>query len=309
MIGIENISVYLPETVIDNVSRVDDFNVTKDFIVNKIGVKEFRISNLDEKTSDLSSYAVQMLLLDSGVSIDKIKCLVVVTQTPDGGGIPHVSALVHGKCGMSKDVICFDISLGCSGYVYGLSIMRSIMRDMNIEFAILVTCDPYTKIVNPDDKNTSLLFGDAATATLLSNKSSLQIKDAVLSTDGTNAKHLNNEDGYLHMNGRQVFNFVMQEVPDQINNLLKKIGLNKNDIDKYIFHQGSKFIINGLTKRLGLNSKQVPIKIEDVGNTVSSTIPIVLQEYIDDDSIDRMLLSGFGVGLSWGSMLIERTIK
>ena len=309
MIGIVGIGTYIPEGRESNYSKKEQFGIDDNFIVAKIGVEEVSRKASDEESSDLCVKAVNDLERRLDRKIDKVDCLVVCTQNPDGEGLPHTSAIVHGKLGLPKDCACFDLSLGCSGFVYGLSVVRAFMRDNGFASGLLLTADPYSKIVDPQDKNTVLLFGDAAAATLLEENCAPgcwmpgPFRFGTLGKDG---KALENRAGKLHMNGRAVFNFSATEVPAQVNALLAAEGLTQVDIDLFLFHQGSKFIVDHLIKKLAIPREKVPLNLAKQGNTVSSSLPLLLQNYLDDKHLNRLLLSGFGVGLSWASCLLTR---
>jgi len=306
MIGIKAIASYIPETVRDNYLQAETLGEKKSFIDNKIGAISLPIMNKDEDTSDLAVFAVRKLLEDNNVNAGQIECLVVVTQNPDGNGLPHTSAIVHNKLGLSKKVAAFDLSLGCSGYVYGLTVIKGFMETANLKCGILVTADPYSKIINPEDKNTTLLFGDAATATLLDDEPKLSLGRSIFATDGSGANNLQVKQNVLHMNGRQVFNFAAIEVPKQIAMLLKSERIESTDIDCYILHQGSKFIVKTISSKFDEVSSRFLSDIEKTGNTVSSSIPLLLEKIIADMNINTIVISGFGVGLSWASTILKR---
>jgi len=305
MIGIQEIASYVPDTYVDNLVRAKKLNSDEDFVRNKLGI--LKLPNIgDKETSDLAVLAVTKLLNKSSIDPKIIDCLVVCTQNPDGDGIPHCSALVQSKVDMRSNSACFDISLGCSGYVYGLKIIEGFMEVSGMKNGILVTADPYSKIIDPDDRDTALLFGDASTATLLSSKYKWKIGESLFNTDGYGADNLKSIDGVLHMNGRQVFNFAMIEVPKQIATLLENELIKVDDIDSYVFHQGSRYIVEMLRKKLKLPPQKVPIELEEYGNTVSSSIPLILEKIINNNKMNIVLLSGFGVGLSWSSLILKR---
>lgn len=308
MIRIAAIGSYIPSGRESNHAKKEKFGLDHDFIVKKLGVEEVSRKASDEETSDLCVKAFADLEARLGQRIEAVDCLVVCTQNPDGAGLPHTSAIVHGKLGLPQVCACFDISLGCSGYVYSLSIMKSFMRDNGLSCGLLFTADPYSKIINPDDKSTVLLFGDAATATLLSDNSSGGWAPGpfLFGTRGKDGGALANRDGVLHMNGQAVFNFSATEVPLQVKALLKNAEFSPEDIDLFLFHQGSKYIVDTLAKRLSLPAAKVPLNLSGQGNTISSSLPLLLQDRLGDIHLRRILLSGFGVGLSWASCLLAR---
>lgn len=308
MLGIEQIASYLPATRASNMDLAEKFDLEADFIENKIGVLERCVKDADEDTSDMAVKALNALVTKSGLALDEIEAMVVVTQNPDYQ-LPHVSGQVHARAGLSETCATFDISLGCSGYVYGLKILHSFMHSMGMSKGVLITADPYTKIVDTDDKNTVLLFADAATATLIGTSPVYEADYFAFGSRGDLRRSLICEDGVLEMNGRDVFNFAVTQVPKVVQQTLAKAELALDDVDKFLFHQGSGYILEALTKRLKLDGEKVVNGLRMTGNTVSSSIPLLLEEYLGDSGPQRLLLCGFGVGLSLASCMCERKGK
>ena len=311
MIGINNIGSYLPSNFELNVDKKDKFNIDNKFIFNKIGIEKVSRISPGEETSDLCMSAFWALNEKEPINLKTLDCLVVCTQNPDGNGIPHTSAIVHGKLDAGPHCASFDISLGCSGYVYALSVLSSFMESNGFESGLLFTADPYSKRIDPDDKNTALLFGDAATVTHLSktkrHEKCWHPRSFMFATFGKDSDALNNRRGKIHMDGRAIFNFAMKQVPPQIKALLENDGYDARDIDLFLFHQGSRYMIDQLCRFLKLPPDKVPIKLADHGNTVSSSIPLMLEQYLGQNDLKRIVLSGFGVGLSLASCLVEHT--
>lgn len=306
MTGIEAIATYVPQRRASNLALMQKFEVDENFLEEKIGVVQRAVREESEDTSDMALKALEALLEQTGTPREEIRVLIVVTQNPDTN-LPHVSGLVHAKAGLPTNCAAFDISLGCSGFVYGLSVMQSFLDATGLGRGVLVTCDPYSKIIDPEDKNTVLLFGDAATATLVGPQPVLRTSAFEFGTRGDLTGALVCKEGRLTMNGRDVFNFAATVVPKQVEALLQRTGTAKADVDRFVFHQGSGYIVETLRKRLGLDASKVPVGIRDIGNTVSSSIPIQLQRELADPSLRTFLLCGFGVGLSWASCLSIRT--
>ena len=304
MLGINDVGFYIPERKISNYQRKEKFGIDDYFIEEKIGIKSVSVKASDEETSDLCIKAFNQLCTKKNIDLNEIESIVVVTQNPDRN-IPHVSAMVHGKLGLSSHCACFDISLGCSGFVYALSTLLAFMESNGMKKGLLFTADPYSKIIDPDDKNTSLLFGDAAAVTLLSDNPRFVTGKFTFGTLGTDYEKLTCNDGVLFMNGRAVFNFAAKVIPDEIRLLAERNGFLLEDIDKYLIHQGSKIIVDTIAHKLGLPKEKVPFVIYDYGNTVSSTIPILLADEIDGKS-KKIAICGFGVGLSWATGLLKR---
>ena len=306
MIGIEDIAIYLPENSISNYDQKERFEINDHFIEKKLGIRKMLVKDLIDDTSDLCVKAYNNLIdKENNANIRGIEVLVVVTQNPDMN-LPHTSAIVHGKLGLSENCACFDVSLGCSGYVYGLSIIESFMKENNFTNGLLFTADPYSKIINRKDKNTSLLFGDAATVTLVSNKPIYQSNGFTFGTVGKRCQELKCEKGELFMNGRAIADFVMEYIPKDIEALLKKNNHKIDDIDKYVFHQGSKYIVDSIARMLNLPSQKVVFDAGEYGNTISSSIPIILSKEMGNMSSKTILICGFGVGLSWASSILKR---
>ncbi|KMJ88301.1 hypothetical protein ACH58_23335 [Achromobacter xylosoxidans] len=305
MIGIRDIASYIPVGRIDNTETAATFGVDRAFLEGKLGVLRRSVAGADEQSSDMALQALHLLCDQSGLDPAQIGVLVVVTQNPDVN-LPHVSAVVHGKAGLPDTCAAFDISLGCSGYVYGLSIIHAFMKANDISHGVLITADPYSKIVDDQDKATSLLFGDAATATLLGPEPVFTLGPVTFGTRGAAHEALIARDGLLHMDGREVFNFAATGIPADLAKVLTMAQLRLEDIDCFILHQGSRYIVDTITKRAGLPADKVRFGMQDYGNTVSSSIPLLLRDELGNQDIRQILLSGFGVGLSWASCVLKR---
>lgn len=306
VIGIKEIASYIPEGRISNYDRKELFKIDDAFIEKKIGVKRVSIRGAVEDTSDLCLKAYHNLLKKTSLNPAEIEVLTVVTQNPDTN-VPHTSAIVHGRLGLHTRCAAFDISLGCSGYVYGLGILQAFMKENGFTKGLLFTADPYSKIIDVNDKNTSLLFGDAASVTLVSTAPLYYSRAMTFGTVGTDYMHLICVDNKLRMHGKAVLDFVIKYVPDDLLALLKRSKIDLRDINKFVFHQGSRYIIDMLTKRLNLDREKVVFDIFDYGNTVSSSIPIILEKEIGDMENKKILISGFGTGFSWSSGILERS--
>ncbi len=306
-IGIRNIGSYIPEGRIANHARLAEFEIDAAFLEGKLGVHNRAVKSADETTTDLCIKAAQDLVARGGPVPEDVECVVVVTQNP-GAQIPHVSARVHGAMGLKTSCACFDISLGCSGYVYGLAAVQAFMREYGLRNGLLFTADPYSQIINSADKNTALLFGDAATCTWIGESPVFATGRFTFGTIGAEHAELTcPAGGQLFMNGRAIFNFAAKNVPADIRRLLELNETEIGDVDRFIFHQGSKFIVDTLTKLLQLDPARVALAIQDCGNTVSSSIPLILAQELTKPEIRRIVLCGFGAGLSWSSALLTRT--
>ncbi len=306
MYGIERIASYIPEEQLEIGPLAEAVSADPEFVRTKLGVTRLPVLDSELDTSDLAVAALNRLMAGDSVARDEIGCLIVCTQNPDGEGLPHTSALVQAKAGLPSSVAAFDISLGCSGYVYGIAAVTGFLDATGMEKGVLITADPYSKIVNRNDRDTALLFGDAATATLVSRNGPWKMIASDFGTDGAGAENLVKRDGQLSMNGRQVFNFTLSRVPDQIRKVVADAELRLDDIQVFVLHQGSRYIVESIGRRLGVPAARVPVAIEETGNTVSSSIPLILETVLESKNNKHIVISGFGVGLSWGSAVLTR---
>lgn len=307
MIGIKSIASYIPPGRIDNVAQAAEFERDAAFVDAKLGTRTLSVKSDAEETSDLCVQAVQNLLAKNpALKPEAIEALIVVTQNGDAEGLPHTSAIAQDKLGLPKQIACFDVGLGCSGYVYGLAIAQGFMQAAGLRNAVLVTADPYSKIMDRSDRLTTLLFGDAATATWLGEQPQWQLTASSYGTDGAGAEYLVTKDGHFHMNGRQVFNFASLKIIPHMQEVLAKAELDFAAVDAICLHQGSAAIVDAIAKRLGEHGDKVLKDMFGAGNTVSSSIPLLLEHYVLDSEYQQVLMSGFGVGLSWASGLLSR---
>ncbi len=328
---LRDIAFAVPESRYSSQEVAQWCGLEQSFIENRIGVRSRAFLKAHELPSQLAARACETLLARDGAPSRKdVGLLVVVTQNPDYK-IPHSAALLQRDLGLESATACFDINLGCSGYVYALSVVRAMMIAEGIRNALIVTCDPYSRIMGKADRETIALFGDAATATWLSADAGAEIGKADFGTDGHKSGHLivrkggaaepfdalfqdeagsgHENPGYrLHMNGRGIFNFMMERIPDSVSRALERNGLSKEGIDFFVFHQGSKFLLDQLARHLDLPATKVPTNVAYYGNTVSSSVPLLLAELMQQPgalSGKRVLVSGFGVGLSWATNVLH----
>ncbi|KQW22304.1 3-oxoacyl-ACP synthase [Afipia sp. Root123D2] len=306
MLGIEEIASYLPPLRMSNFERKDQFAIDDHFIEKKIGFLAVSRMEADDTTSTLCEKAYARLADKIAIDKNGLQAVIVVTQNPDTN-IPHVSAILHGRLGLPEQCACFDVSLGCSGYVHGLSIALSFMMANGMSRGLLFTADPYSKIIDNDDKSTALLFGDGATVTLLSDTPTFVPGQFSFGTIGQESAELRVSYDALYMNGRAIFNFAARHIPRDVKLVLAANGLEIGDIDSFVFHQGSRYIVEAIANSLGVPKLKVPFGAAEYGNTVSSSVPMILENEML--AIDKNLIfaSGFGVGLSWASTILTRT--
>lgn len=294
MINIEKIEIYIPKKKINLKKKYK--KIDKNFLKNKLGSTTLPRKDFDDSVISLCSNLRKKLILRN---IRKnIKLLLLCTQNPDFSGLPHNSAVIHSMLKLPDDVAVLDISQGCAGYLYGLKVADSFLEKN--QYALFYTCDPYSSIIKKNNYNTDILFGDAATVSLLkktANKKKIGLHYSEFYSFGNEYNAIINLNNELKMDGSRVMKFCINKVPILISNFLKKYNLNFNDIDKFYLHQGSKHIVDIISKKLHLSTKQKVESIENIGNTVSSSIPILLKKR-NFHKNKNIIICGFGVGLS-----------
>lgn len=308
MIGIENIGVYIPENRQDSFSKVyDGKQVDADFVKNKVGFISTARKNPDEDTSDMCVKAFQNLKTRAENFSEKdIECILLCSHNGDFQ-MPHTSAILQDKLSLNENCAAFDVRLACSGYVYSVNILQSFMEQNGFSSGVVFTCDPCSKILNPEDKNADLLLGDAATATLLSTRGKFSLGKTTFATRGKGFNAIiKRPNVYLSIDNRRVFNFVLREGAAAIQRCLEENQLAAENVDLYIFHQASKFVVEELAKKLELPPEKVPFKAQEYGNTISSSLPLVLQDYLNDTRIKNILMCGFGAGMSAAAATLKR---
>ena len=312
MIGnISSITLSLPKKKISikDICLKKNWNYTK--ILDKTGIKTVYKSNTNETALSMAIKAAKKIKFKKS----EIDALIYVTQSPEFL-LPTNACFIQNKIKLNKDIIAFDINQGCSGYIYGLYIAQKLLNKKSQNKVLLICSDAYTKNINENDKACSTIFSDGATVSLINNIS--KNNNFVFYTDGSGAKDLilNNsgqnsslkKSPELFMDGRKVLFFTMSVIPNLVKKLLNKEKLKINEIKYFVFHQASKIVIDNLTRILEIPRKKVYRNYSRYGNTVSSTIPICLNEMIKKKLIkrhDKILLCGFGVGLSAAATIIR----
>lgn len=322
---IKAISTYFPKNTLTNDTISEQFpEWNSEKILQKIGIEQRYIADKDECASDMAAQAVLTLIEEHHLDKNAIDFLLLCTQTPDHI-LPTTACIVQDKVGLPTTCAALDINQGCSGYIYGLSVASSLITSGNFKNVVLVTVDTYTKYVHPKDKGNLSIFGDAATATLISTEGEYLIGKPTLGTDGTGAENLiirnggtrsaRNEnpddwDNFIDMKGAKIFNFIVKRTPEVVYNNLEINGLNKEDIDLFIFHQANTHILNKVREDMEIPEEKFVIEMRYYGNTISSSIPIAFLEHLrkyPEKAKNKIQLIGFGVGYSWGAIYVEKS--
>jgi 3-oxoacyl-[acyl-carrier-protein] synthase-3 len=293
-VSILGIASAVPKTVKTN---------TNDKFIQATGVVEKRISDVNTKTSDLCLAAAEKLISDLKVNKSEIEILVFVSQTPDYK-LPVTSTILQHKLGLPQSCICIDIPLGCSGYVYGMNVLSSLLTTSKLSKGLLLVGDTISKEVDPNDSSTEPLFGDAGSATLLEYDLNANPLYFNLGSDGSGFESIIIPPNQtLQLNGIDVFTFGISKVPKVVNEFLTHFNTTINNIDMFVFHQANKMMNNKIYKKLNIPDSKVLSSISKYGNTSSTTIPLTLNFNLDKINKDvTLMFCGFGVGLSWGVM-------
>ena len=329
-VKIANIEYYLPEKILTNNQLAKEFSDwSPDKIEKKVGIRERHIVKEDETALNLALEAAEKVL--KNYDKDKIDFLLFCTQSPEYY-LPSGACILQNRLGLKTDIGAFDYNLGCSGFVYGLALAKSLINSEIATNILLITSETYTKYIHPKDKSNKTIFGDAAAAIIIEKSEEEQIGEFVLGTDGSgyrnlivpngglrnrynpNAQEIDDDSGSirtdnnLYMNGPEIFNFTIKAVPKVTSETLEKNNINLEDLDYVIFHQANKYMNEYLRKKINIPKEKFYLNLLHTGNTVSATIPIAIKDSLDNKLIkkgDKVLLVGFGVGYSWGGTIIK----
>ena len=280
---------------------------TAEKIFAKTGIVSRRVVTERETALDLAEKAANRLFAGGRVRKNDVDYLLLCTQSSEYK-LPSMVCLLHERLGLRKDAGALAFDHGCSGFIYGLSIAKGLIAGGMAKVVLLVTAETYTKYIAAEDKTTRTIFGDGAAATLIDVETTKKIGAFSFGTDGSGAERLIVRDGKLFMDGPEIFNFTLDIVPKTMIDVLEKNSLVQDDIDLYVFHQANKFMLDTIRKVNGLPRDRFYVNLETTGNTVSSTIPIALKQLQDAGKLRsgmKVMLMGFGVGLSWGAVVMD----
>ena len=332
-VGITALSACVPKQVIDNYRYDLDLWPEEEVrkVVDKVGVMERRF--VDDKTcaSDLCFAAAERLIADNNIDRSEIDLLVFLSQTPDYR-MPATSILLQDRLGLPMSTMAFDVSLGCSGFINALSIVYAMMQNQGFHKALLLNGETRSKVYSRKDRREAFIFGDAGAAALIERDEKFGESHFSLNSDGSRGNLImipaggyrnmssdetlkekvvdeygnirTDENGY--MNGADVFNFVIVEVPKDIKRLMAAAGEDIHQTDYYVFHQANAFINNHIAKKLKIDKERIPWTIQKYGNTSSVSVPLTIVSELKDKmhGKKKLLLSAFGVGMAWATAIV-----
>lgn len=331
-VGITALSAAVPRTIIENLKYTQYFPEDQvREVVEKVGIYQRRFA--DEKTcsSDLCFAAAEKLISDNNIDRNEIDLLIFISQTPDYR-MPATSVLLQDRLGLPNSTIAFDINLGCSAFIYGISVAFSMMKNTGLRKALVLDGETRSKVYSPKDRRSAFLFGDGGVAALIERDGKFGDSYFSLNSDGSRGDLIkinaggyrnpssletlrekvvdeygnirNDEQGY--MNGGDVFNFVIREIPKDMRKLLTHSGEDIQQLDYYVFHQANNFINSYLAKKLKLDIEKIPSTISKYGNTSSVSVPLTIVDQLKDKLYGnkKLFLSAFGVGMTWANAIV-----
>ena len=331
-VGIKALAAAVPRTVIENLNYTEYFPADQvKEVVEKVGIYERRFADENTCSSDLCYAAAEKLIADNSIDKSEIDLLIFISQTPDFR-MPATSVLLQDRLGLPNSTIAFDINLGCSAFIYGLSVVFSMMQNKGLRKALLLDGETRSKVYSPKDRRSAFLFGDGGVAALIERDEAFGESWFSLNSDGSRGDLIKiNGGGYRmpssietlkervvdeygnirsdeqgYMNGGDVFNFVIREIPKDIKKMVEFSGKNLADLDWYIFHQANNFINSYLAKKLKLDTSKIPSTIAKYGNTSSVSVPLTIVDRLKDkmNGHHELLLSAFGVGMTWATAIV-----
>lgn len=330
--SIRAISVYLPEKILDNAELVRQFGTwTEQKIWAKTGIRKRHVVE-GELVSDLAVAAAEKLFEERGIDRNEIDFLLLCTECPDYF-LPATACIVQDRLKLRKSIGALDYNLGCSGFIYGLALAKGLLMNGTAKKVLLITADTITRTVHPKDKSTRTIFGDAAAATLIEADDDGGIGEFSLGTDGSGLsklvvaggawahpsseetrKETTNRWGNtrtaenIYMDGPEILKFTLEVVPPCMDEIFQKNNVTLEEIDLVVFHQASFMLLEKLRGELKIPEEKFVIDMADYGNTVSSSIPLAMRDMEREGRLragSKVLIMGFGVGLSWGGTIIQ----
>lgn len=328
---IEALAYDLPQKVLTNAELAQEFpEWTEEKIMKKLGIAERHVVTEQETASDLAVNAAEKLFVENDIQRESVDFLIFCTQSPDYF-LPTTACLIQQRLGLANHIGAIDVNLGCSGWIFGLSLAKGLVLGGMAKRVLLLTAETYSKYLHPRDKGNRTIFGDGAAATLVGLEGFAEIGNFSFGTDGNGAENLIVKTGaarqksplddlqfdnfgnpkssdYLYMNGTEILNYTLDRIPELIEEVLQKNGCGIDDIDLHVYHQANKYIANLQRVKMKIAPEKYYFCFERMGNTVSSTIPIALKEALNEDAIKpgyKVLSVAQGLGYSWGGVMLQ----
>ncbi|KMM39668.1 beta-ketoacyl-ACP synthase III [Guptibacillus hwajinpoensis] len=306
--GLLGIGHYVPERVLTNQDLEKMVDTSDEWIRTRTGIEERRIADDDMNTSDMAYLASKKALENAKINAEDLDLILVATVTPDYP-FPSVGCLLQEKLG-ATNAAAMDVSAACAGFMYGMITASQFINNDTYQNVLVVGVEKLSKITNWEDRNTAVLFGDGAGAAVVGPVTEGRgILSFELGSDGSGSKHLYQEpQGFMEMNGREVFKFAVRQMGQSAVNVIEKAGLTKEDVDFLVPHQANIRIMEASRQRLELPIEKMATTVKKYGNTSSSTIPIALSEAMEEGRVkedDVVVLVGFGGGLTWGAVALK----
>ncbi len=321
---LNHIATYLPETILTNDDLALQFNTSKEQIFKNTGINKRYVSARGEISSDMVVKAAESLFKDKAIDKSEIDFLIFCSEGFDHKG-PATSCLIQNRLGLSTNIACVDLPYGCSGYVYGLGMANAYLMSGMCHKVLFLTGDMATTVIHKDDVELKSIFSDIGTANLITKSSFNQ--HFIFGTDGSGYTNLivdhsasrnpqtieklqenNMPLGHMKMQSTEIFLFAVKTVPKLVADILKKYEYGIDDVDLFVFHQASYFMLEVIRKKCKIPKDKFFVNIENFGNSVSSTIPVALNDAERQGILKKgmkVMLAGFGIGYSWGATIIE----
>jgi len=311
----KSIGAYIPSEIRRNQWFIDRMDTTDEWITKRTGIKERRIANKDEETSDLGTKAAQLAISRAAISVNDIDLIVCATISPDYMCMPSTACLIAEKLGR-KDVMALDISAACTGFIYALSVAKAFIESGMKKNVLIIGAEKLSNIVDYTDRTTCMLFGDGAGAAIISatqNKDEA-IVDIQCSADGSQKDLLltpsvqSSEASFMQMKGNETFKVAVRTLTSDVHKIMEKNNYKNSDIDLFVPHQANFRIIKAVGDALKFDEKQKVLTVEKYGNTSSASIPMAINECFEDGRLTKgktLLLDAFGGGLTWGSAIVK----
>ena len=317
---ISQVAHYAPNQIVTNDDLAKIMDTSDEWISSRTGIKKRHIS-YDESTSDLATKVAKCLLDKADLSADEIDFIIVATITPDSL-MPSTAARVQANIG-AVNAFAFDLAAACSGFIFALATAEKLISSGAYQKGLVIGSETLSKVVDWSDRGTAVLFGDGAGGVLLESTSSRHFLAESQKTDGSRGDNLTScliglsspfaekaeDKKYLTMDGRAIFDFAIRDVAQSINETIEASPLDVDEIDYFLFHQANERILNKMAKKIGVSRDKIPANMMEYGNTSAASVPILLSECVEQglvklDGSQKILLSGFGGGLTWGTLIV-----